>query len=240
MIQDKNPADVSDELLNSFIDHQLTSAEQQEILARLERDRALSERACELQHLKEMTRLAFEDIPPSRSPKRMIEKPRSLRRMAAAVAIFCLGLLVGMVGLSQWSKDGDRAGQTISAQGRGLTKVLVHLSSADEAAALNTLDNLEQMLADYRSKGEPVRVEVIANGGGVRLLGPDTPAIAERILRLSSRYENLSFAACRNSIEQLQSAAGERLRLLPQVKLIDSGVVEVIRRQQDGWAYIRG
>ena len=96
------------------------------------------------------------------------------------------------------------------------------------------------MLAEYRSKGEPVLVEVIANGGGVKLLGPDTPAIAERIAHLSASYDNLSFAACRNTIEQLQLTEGARIQLLPEVKLIDSGVVEVIRRQRDGWAYIRG
>ncbi len=239
-MQDKNPEDVSDELLNSFVDHQLTSEERQEILSRLKRDRALSDRVCELQHLKEMTRLAFDDIPPSRLPKRVIEEPRSLPRMVAAAAIFCLGLLLGMVGLPQWGNGEDRNGQTASARNDSLTKVLVHLSSADEAAALNTLGNLEQMLAEYRSKGEPVLVEVIANGGGVKLLGPDTPAIAERIAHLSASYDNLSFAACRNTIEQLQLTEGARIQLLPEVKLIDSGVVEVIRRQRDGWAYIRG
>ncbi len=239
-MQDKNPSDVSDELLNSFIDHQLTSEERQEILSRLKRDRALSDRVCELQHLKEMTRLAFDDIPPSRLPKRVIEEPRSLPRMVAAAAIFCLGLLLGMVGLPQWGNGEDRNGQTASARNDSLTKVLVHLSSADEAAALNTLGNLEQMLAEYRSKGEPVLVEVIANGGGVKLLGPDTPAIAERIAHLSATYDNLSFAACRNTIEQLQLTEGTRIQLIPEVKLIDSGVVEVIRRQRDGWAYIRG
>ncbi|HFE31672.1 MAG TPA: hypothetical protein ENJ17_00025 [Gammaproteobacteria bacterium] len=239
-MQDKNPEDVSDELLNSFVDHQLTSEERQEILSRLKRDRVLSDRVCELQHLKEMTRLAFDDIPPSRLPKRVIEEPRSLPRMVAAAAIFCLGLLLGMVGLPQWGNGEDRNGQTASARNDSLTKVLVHLSSADEAAALNTLGNLEQMLAEYRSKGEPVLVEVIANGGGVKLLGPDTPAIAERIAHLSASYDNLSFAACRNTIEQLQLTEGARIQLLPEVKLIDSGVVEVIRRQRDGWAYIRG
>ncbi len=239
MHDSRDSSGISDELLNSFVDHQLTSEERQEILHRLKRDRDLAERVCELQHLKETTRLAFDDIPPSRLPETLVEEPRSWPRMAAAALIFGLGLLLGMIGLPQWSSGDERSGLA-SAQDARTTKVLVHLSSADTGAALNTLANLEQMLADYRQRGEPVRVEVIANGGGVKLLGPDTPAIAERIAALTEEYDNLSFAACRNSIRQLQLTEGLHIRLIPQVRLIDSGVVEVIRRQKEGWAYIRG
>ncbi len=236
----KDSPEISDELLNSFVDRQLTSEERQEILHRLKQDRDLSDRVCELQHLKEMTRLAYDDIPPSKLPKGIVEKESSWPRMAAAALIFGLGLLLGMIGLPQWSSGDERSGLASASPDARTTKVLVHLSSADPQAALNTLGNLEQMLADYRKRGEPVRVEVIANGGGVKLLGPGTPAIAERIAALTEEYDNLSFAACRNTIEQLQLTEGLHIRLIPQVKLIDSGVVEVIRRQKEGWAYIRG
>ncbi len=236
----KDNPEVSDELLNSFVDRQLTSEERQEILHRLKRDRALSERVCELQHLKEMTRLAYDDIPPSRLPRRPIEGPGGWPRMIAAALIFGLGLLLGMSGLPQWGSAEDRTAAPGASRDRISTKVLVHLSSADRQSALNTLGSLEQMLAEYRQRGEPVRVEVIANGDGVKLLGPDTPEIAERIAALSAEYDNLSFAACRNTIEQLQLTEGLHIRLIPQVRLIDSGVVEVIRRQKEGWAYIRG
>lgn len=235
----RDSSGISDELLNSFVDHQLTSEERQEILHRLKHDRDLAERVCELQHLKETTHLAFDDIPPSRLPKTLIEEPHNWPRMAAAALIFGLGLLLGMIGLPQWG-SGDERSALVSTENTRTTKVLVHLSNADTGAALNTLANLEQMLADYRQRGEPVRVEVIANGGGVKLLGPDTPAIAERIAALTEEYDNLSFAACRNTIEQLQLTEGLHIRLIPQVRLIDSGVVEVIRRQKEGWAYIRG
>jgi intracellular sulfur oxidation DsrE/DsrF family protein len=236
----KDSPDISDELLNSFVDHQLTSEERQEILHRLKHDRALSERVCALQHLKEMTRLAYDDIPASRQPEMMTDQTGRWPRMAAAALIFGLGLLLGMIGLPQWSSGDERSSLASDSRDTRTTKVLVHLSSADPQAALNTLGNLEQMLADYRQRGEPVRVEVIANGGGVKLLGPGTPAIAQRIAALTEQYDNLSFAACRNTIEQLQLTEGRHIRLLPQIKLIDSGVVEVIRRQKEGWAYIRG
>ncbi len=237
----KTSSEISDELLNSFVDRQLTSEERQEILYRLKQDRKLSDRVCELQHLKEMTRLAYDDIPPSKLPKRIAGERDSWPRMAAAALIFGLGLLLGMIGLPQWSGGDDRSGLAASTPADAhTTKVLVHLSSADPQAALNTLGNLEQMLADYRKRGEPVRVEVIANGDGIKLLGPGTPAIAGRIAALTREYDNLSFAACRNTLEQLQLTEGRHIRLIPQVRLIDSGVVEVIRRQKEGWAYIRG
>mgnify|MGYP007051344628 CR=1 len=68
----------------------------------------------------------------------------------------------GMIGLPQWS-GGEPGSLSSASRDSSITKVLVHLSSADPQAALNTLGNLEQMLADYRQRGEPVWVEVIAN-----------------------------------------------------------------------------
>ena len=230
---------ISDELLNSFIDHQLTTHERQEILKLLKQDKALSDRVCELQNLKEMTRLSFDDIPASRLPDTVVPmQPSVWPRMAAVFAIFSLGLLLGLG--SMHLSNSSESWSSIAQKQEALTKVLVHLTSADTDDGLNTLNNLEQMLQQYEQDNQPVHVEVIANGNGIKLLSPHKQQIAQRIAYLTSQYDNLEFAACKNTLDQMRLTRGVDLQLIPEVKIIDSGVVEVIKRQREGWTYIRG
>jgi uncharacterized protein len=228
---------ISDELLNSFIDGQITDEERQEILLKLEQDKVLAKKVCELQRIKQRVKLAYDQIPLSHLPDTVVHKSNFLPRLAAAVAIFCLGILLGTVGLKQIQLE--QQNESLAANDT-TTKVLVHLTSSDSESGLNTLTNLEQMLQEYRSNGQNVRVEVVANGHGIDLLRQGTTPFGPLIARLAKEYKNLSFAACKNTIDQMQITGDEEIDLIPQAKLIDSGIVEVIERQKQGWTYIRG
>ena len=244
---------LSDELLNSYVDKQITGEERQEILQQINQDKVLAKRVCELQQLKQMTQLAFDDIPSSRYEDKQTPTETYWPRVAAAVAIFALGVVIGDSGLLQTpenaaqqinlSKTENSAKQplkTVKNMDNAVTKVLVHLTSSDVESGLNTLNNLEQLLLEYERNKKEVRVEVVANGQGIKLLRPAMHSIAARITSLTEQYDNLSFAACKNTIDEIQLSEGRLVDLIPEVKLIESGVVEVIRRQQDGWTYIRG
>jgi intracellular sulfur oxidation DsrE/DsrF family protein len=82
-------------------------------------------------------------------------------------------------------------------------------------------------------------VEVVINGEGLNLVRTDVTAFADRIARMQKQYGNLVFAACQNTMERLKREQGIDARLLPGVTVIDSGVAQLMRRQQQGWAYIR-
>ncbi len=228
---------ISDELLNSFIDGQLTDEERHEILDLLEQDKALAVRVCEFQRVKQRVKLAYDQIPTSHLSETVVQKFNYFPRIAAAVAIFCLGILLGTVGLNQIQQEQQSESLTTN---DATTKVLVHLTTSDSEIGLNTFTNLENMLQEYRERGQNIRVEVVANGHGINLLRQGTTPFAALIARLTEEYQNLSFAACKNTIDQIQITSDEEIDLIPQAKLIDSGIVEVIQRQQQGWTYIRG
>ena len=228
---------ISDELLNSFIDGQITDEERHEILVLLEQNKALAAKVCELQRIKQRVKLAYDQIPVSQLPETVIKKSSYLPRMAAAIAIFCLGILLGTAGLHQIQKNQQ---SEVLAGTDAITKVLVHLTSSDSDTGLNTLTNLENMLKEYRKNGQNVRVEVVANGHAINLLRQDTTPFGPLIARLTREYKNLTFAACKNTIDQIQITNDEEIELIPQARLIESGIVEVIERQQQGWTYIRG
>ena len=124
---------LSDELLNSFIDHQITNEERREVLSLLKKDESLANRVCELQRIKEMTRLAYDDIPPSAHADTDFKQPKRLHPVAASVAIFSLGLLLGL-GVMQLNPNAQMLTTTGAEQAQ--TRVLVHLTSDDVDAGL--------------------------------------------------------------------------------------------------------
>jgi intracellular sulfur oxidation DsrE/DsrF family protein len=118
-------------------------------------------------------------------------------------------------------------------------KVLIHLARDDVAQLGQALDDIEGLLKHYRETRQNARVEVVVNGGGLALVRTDTSMFASRIQRLQREYSNLTFAACQNTIDRLSEALGTGIQLLPGVITIDSGMAEIMRRQNQGWTYLQ-
>lgn len=118
-------------------------------------------------------------------------------------------------------------------------KVLIHVSSITAAHNPGALDEIESLVRHYRDQRQSARVEVVMNGEGLNLARVDTTRFAERIRRMQEEYDNLTFAACQNTIQRLKREHGITAKLLPGVTVIDSGVAQIMRRQQQGWAYIQ-
>lgn len=118
-------------------------------------------------------------------------------------------------------------------------KVLIHVSSITAAHNPGALDEIENLVRYYREQRQNARVEVVMNGEGLNLARVDTTRFAERIRRMQEEYDNLTFAACQNTIQRLKREQGITAKLLPGVTVIDSGVAQIMRRQQQGWAYIQ-
>ncbi|MBI3575633.1 MAG: DsrE family protein [Gammaproteobacteria bacterium] len=118
-------------------------------------------------------------------------------------------------------------------------KVLIHVNNAVAARTPEALDEIENLVRHYRDQRQNARVEVVMNGEGLNLIRVDTTRFAERIRRMQEEYDNLTFAACQNTIQRLKREHGITAKLLPGVTVIDSGVAQIMRRQQQGWAYIQ-
>jgi intracellular sulfur oxidation DsrE/DsrF family protein len=134
--------------------------------------------------------------------------------------------------------SGPLAAQSRS-PGNAQTKVLIHLARDDDAQLGQALDDIEGMLKYYRETHQSARVEVVVNGGGLKLVRTDTSAFAGRIQHLQREYDNLTFAACQNTIDRIAREQGINVRLLPGVITIDSGMAEIMRRQHQGWTYLQ-
>jgi intracellular sulfur oxidation DsrE/DsrF family protein len=79
----------------------------------------------------------------------------------------------------------------------------------------------------------PVRAAILANGKAVEVFKPGN-GLASPLGQLVD--QGVEVLACRNSLRALGMDEGE----LPGfVKVVPAGITELVRRQQEGWAYVR-
>jgi uncharacterized protein len=111
-------------------------------------------------------------------------------------------------------------------------QVVFHLDEGDKVRMRMTLKNIENLVADLGEKN--IEIELVTNGQGVMALLKQPNAHGDQIARLAQR--GVHFAACANSLRQMDLAADA---LLDSVQVVPTGVGELVRRQADGWAYVR-
>ena len=110
--------------------------------------------------------------------------------------------------------------------------VVFHLDESSKGRADQVFRNIENLLDDLGENN--VEVELVANGGGVKALINDPDSHAEQANHLAAR--GVLLTACANSLSQLEIT---RDALLEPVSIVPSGVGELVKKQMDGWAYIR-
>jgi len=93
---------------------------------------------------------------------------------------------------------------------------------------LNNMQNLREGVA-----GEPVEIELVAYGPGLNMLKGESP-VKQRIAE--ALRSGVKVNACQNTMNGMGLKPAD---MLPEIGYVPSGVVEVMRKQQQGWAYIR-
>jgi hypothetical protein len=232
----------SDEQLNAFIDNELAAQERLEILQAAAGSDPLRSRLLQLQYLKELTRAAYPLAGGFGRERRRPSTGAGLTRYLTAAAIGGLSLFaVQLVTETPSSSDQHRRAPraAIGDARTSQTRVVFHISSDNREDAALLLDQVETVLKEHRASGQPLRLEVVANNQGLRLMQQGRSPFPERIRQLSETYPNLVFAACGNTLERMTKETGEQIRIVPEAVIVRSGIAYITRRQQTGWAYIK-
>jgi intracellular sulfur oxidation DsrE/DsrF family protein len=109
-------------------------------------------------------------------------------------------------------------------------KVVFQVSDSDPAKwnlALNNVANARKVL------GPTMVAEIVAFGPGIGMLKFDS-VVAERIR--GARESGIEIVACENTMAAQKLTRDD---MLAGIGYVPAGVVELIRRQQEGYAYIR-
>ena len=106
----------------------------------------------------------------------------------------------------------------------------VSVDGADQwNGILNNVENLQKTFGRETSE-----IEVVAHGKGLGLILKTNQAMRERLQLLAD--SGVGFAACENTMRR---ANLKREDLLAFVTTVDSGMAEVVRKQEDAWSYIK-
>ncbi len=111
-------------------------------------------------------------------------------------------------------------------------RVLFHVPDAAPERHAQVLRNVENLLNDF-APGE-VEIEIVAHAGGIWALSAEHSTVAEQLGMLSTR--GVDIAACNNGLTGCNLAPTQ---LLPNVRVVSSGIGELVRKQAEGWLYLR-
>ncbi len=93
---------------------------------------------------------------------------------------------------------------------------------------LNNMTNLREGVG-----GEAIEIELVAFGPGIHMLKADSPVKARIADALKT---GVTVNGCQNTMKGMKLTPAD---MLPEIAYVPSGVVDVMRKQQQGWAYIR-
>ena len=139
-----------------------------------------------------------------------------------------INILAGVLALSlSLASLNTKAAEAPAAKER----VVIQVSDADTAKwnlALNNAKNVQQAYG-----ADKVDIEIVTYGPGIGMLKMDS-IIANRIDE--SKQAGVAIVACQNTMKNMKLTNDD---MLPNTSYVPSGVVEIIKKQKEGYAYIR-
>ena len=111
------------------------------------------------------------------------------------------------------------------------TRVVVQVSEADPARWSLALNNVKNLQDDLGAAN--VTIEIVAYGPGIAMLKLDATTNS----RISEAIRNgVAVQACENTMRNQKLVLAD---MHPTVTYVPAGVVQIVKRQQQGWAYLR-
>jgi len=117
-------------------------------------------------------------------------------------------------------------------------RLVINVNEKSATSMHTILDNVATLSSHYAKKGEKLLVEVVAYGPGLHMLRADTSPVTKRLTHLSQQYKDVSFHACNNTITKMSKMAKRQIPLLSVANITPSGMIHVVKRTEEGWAYI--
>lgn len=110
-------------------------------------------------------------------------------------------------------------------------RLVIQVSDNDPGKWGLALNNAHNVLNDLGAA--TVALEIVVYGPGIGMLRSDSP-LASRITQ--ALQQGIQIVACENTLKAQQLSHAE---MLPDIGYVPAGVVELMKKQQQGFAYIR-
>jgi len=241
----KHSREYSDEFLNAWIDNELDHEETAQLVDALRYDPELSKRINELKNVREMVRFAYRDITPAidtHAPGKN-HSQKTFRMLAASILLVTGAVLGWALHVATQSSsnilDIAEAVQLKGVPANEEIKMVLHVTTGNKSKLSTLLDETERLLQRYKQESKKVRLDILTNGQGLQLIKAKHSPFAARIQKLQQLYDNLTFKACSKAIKRLQNKTGKTFDTLPNTIVVPSALGDIMKRQGEGWSYIK-
>ncbi|MCU0357742.1 MAG: DsrE family protein [Cyclobacteriaceae bacterium] len=119
---------------------------------------------------------------------------------------------------------------TLSAQAQSPARVVMHLQSSDTLvykSIVNQIGNIKKELPN-------AEIEVVCHGPGLEFLRKDKAFYVNKIQRMN--LSQVSFVGCEYTMQQRNYKKED---LVPYAQTVPYGLVEIIKKQQADWIYVK-
>ncbi len=121
-----------------------------------------------------------------------------------------------------------------NAQNNELTKkahrVVYQLANVDTMAHIMLIKQLNNLLIAVPD----VTIEVVCHGPGLNILISDKTTVLASIQQL--KMKGVTFAACENTMKDRKITKDQ---IIAEADYVPAAIVEIMKRQEEGWTYIK-
>jgi intracellular sulfur oxidation DsrE/DsrF family protein len=110
-------------------------------------------------------------------------------------------------------------------------RIVVQVSDADPAKWNLALNNARNLQSDLGAAN--VEIEIVAYGPGIAMLKSES-IVGNRVG--DALGAGVKIVACENTMQAQKLVKAD---MLDRIGYVGAGVVEIMQRQQQGWAYLR-
>ena len=109
-------------------------------------------------------------------------------------------------------------------------KIIWEINAKDTAVHSAIFRQINNVLTE----APDTKIEVVFHGNAIPVLTRDSSLHIQKIQKEQQR--GVRFAICRNSMKRLQVPES---RLLPGITIVPVAILELVKKQEEGWSYIK-
>lgn len=119
-------------------------------------------------------------------------------------------------------------------------RVVILIDSDDERVMGHAISYSLNITRSFALKNEKVKIEIVANGSGIKLLRADTSPLQQPLAALRQAIPGIVLSMCDSSKEIAEQREGHTIDLIEGARLVPYGIGRVVELEEAGWSFIHG
>ena len=120
-----------------------------------------------------------------------------------------------------------------------LHRMLIHVDSPDADVMTETLHNATNTIDTIRKQRGTVAIEIVANGPRTSMFIDALSPVKPEVQRLHAAYPEVVMSACGISLAHTEDSMKKQLTVMPEARIVPSGVVRIMELEEQHWAYLK-